>query len=127
MNYEIINKRKKILGLTNAQIAERTGITLSTLDKITSGANQNPKLETLQAIAKVIGCKLDDFDDSARDEVSVAALDLARKYDALDEWGKQAVDAIVDIETLRCQQDIESLLDEAEAEQTAAARRKITG
>lgn len=63
MNYEIINKRKKELKLNNAQIAERAGITLSTMDKITSGANQNPKLDTLFAIADVLGLTLDDFDD----------------------------------------------------------------
>lgn len=63
MNYEIINIKKRELGLTNAQLSEKTGITVSTLDKITAGANQNPKLGTLQAIARVIGCSLDDFDD----------------------------------------------------------------
>ena len=41
-----------------------SGVTLSTLDKITAGINTNPKLDTLQAICKVLGCRLDDFDDS---------------------------------------------------------------
>lgn len=64
VNYSIINARKKKLGITNADISRRTGITVSTLDKITSGRNQNPTLETLKAIASVIGCRLDDFDDN---------------------------------------------------------------
>lgn len=63
MNHEIINRKKKELGLTNAQIAELTGVTLSTIDKITSGANKNPKLDTLYALADVLGLTLDDFDD----------------------------------------------------------------
>ena len=63
MNFEVINSKKREMGMTNAQLAEKTGVTLSTLDKITSGANQNPKLSTLQAIARVLGCTLDDFDD----------------------------------------------------------------
>lgn len=65
MGFEIINVLKKEKGLTNAQIAKMSGITLSTLDKITSGVNTNPKLDTLQAICKVLGCTLDDFADPA--------------------------------------------------------------
>lgn len=101
MNYEIINEKKKELGITNAQLAEITGITLSTLDKITSGANQNPKLSTMQAIARAIGCTLDDFDDEAVVSISPAALSLARRYDALDAHSKKVVDAVVDLESKR--------------------------
>ena len=61
MGFEIINRLKKEKGLTNAQIAKMSGVTLSTLDKITSGANTNPKLDTLQAICAVLGCTLNDF------------------------------------------------------------------
>ena len=55
-NFEVINSKKLKMGMTNAQLAEKTGVTLSTSYKITSGANQNPKLSTLQAIARVLGC-----------------------------------------------------------------------
>lgn len=64
MGFEIINTIKKEKGLTNAQIANMSGITLSTLDKITSGINKNPKLDTLQAICRVLGCTLNDFVDT---------------------------------------------------------------
>lgn len=92
MNYEVINQKKKLLGLTNAQIAERTGITLSTLDKITSGANRNPKLDTLQAIASVIGCTLDDFSDDAREDqktLSLEAQRMGRDFDSFPEEKKR--------------------------------------
>lgn len=98
MRYQIINERKRALNLTNAQLAEKSGVTLSTLDKITSGANDNPKLATLQAIARVIGCTLDDFDDQASNSPSEEALAFARRYDALDYYGRQAVKAIMEIE-----------------------------
>lgn len=101
MKYEIINEKKKELGITNAQLAEITGITLSTLDKITSGANQNPKLSTMQAIARAIGCTLDDFDDEAVVTISSAAISIARRYDALDDHSKKVVEAVVEIESKR--------------------------
>lgn len=63
MNIKKLNEYKKASGLTNAKIAEITGITLSNIDKITSGNNTNPKLDTIQAICKAIGCTVDDLDD----------------------------------------------------------------
>jgi transcriptional regulator with XRE-family HTH domain len=104
MNYEIINRRKQELGLTNARIAEMTGITLSTLDKITAGANTNPKLSTLKAIAQVIGCTLDDFDDvpvvRTRDinQLTPELVALVQKYTSLDERGRATVDTVLEAE-----------------------------
>lgn len=131
MGFEIINKIKKERGLTNAQISQMSGVTLSTLDKITSGANTNPKLDTLQAICKVLGCTLNDFDDSTQKKKSKtigldfgntsmaqnysnAALQLARDYDGLDTWGKKAVRSVADTEMARCA-DEARFRDEVEA------------
>lgn len=61
MSFEIINTLKKEKGITNAQLAEKAGITLSTIDKLTSGINTNPTLDTLIAICDVLGCTLNDF------------------------------------------------------------------
>ena len=113
MGFEIINVLKKEKGLTNAQIAKMSGITLSTLDKITSGVNTNPKLDTLQAICKVLGCTLDDFADPAvrakkASLYSSEAEKLARDYDTLDSYGKQVVRLVVDLEKVRCAEQAQS-------------------
>lgn len=70
MNYTFINARKRELGISNAQLAAQAGVTQSTMDKITSGANQNPTLDTMQAIARVLGCTLSDFDDNPNNQSS---------------------------------------------------------
>lgn len=105
MGFEIINKLKKEKGLTNAQISALSGVTLSTLDKITSGANTNPKLDTLQAICRVLGCSLDDFSDIPQKSIKTAPSDLseearkiARSYDKMTPHGKGAVKAILNYE-----------------------------
>lgn len=103
ININFINERKKALGLTNQMIAEKTGITLSTLDKITSGANTNPKLSTMRAISRVLNCKLDDF-DAAEPAFSSIELDLVEKYRALDLPGQSLVRLVVDHETERVKQ-----------------------
>lgn len=120
MGFEIINAIKKEKGLTNAQIAQMSGVTLSTLDKITSGANTNPKLDTLQAICTVLGCTLNDFVDShgiaetaprnkKAPPYSSEAQKLAEDYDSLDGHGKKAVRAVADVEKARCAESIQTV------------------
>ena len=92
MNYEIINARKKLLGITNAQLSEMTGISVSTLDKITSGKKNNPTLDTMQSIADAIGCSIDDFRDEQKKRMSPNAMRLATLYDELSPPGKELLD-----------------------------------
>lgn len=110
MGFEIINSLKKEKGLTNAQIAKMSGVTLSTLDKITSGANTNPKLDTLQAICGVLGCTLDDFmdappKDKKKSSLPDEALNVAKDYWSLDHWGRQVVRSVIADEKERCEDE----------------------
>ena len=57
----IINQIKKAKGITNQELSERTGLAISTIDKITSGINDNPKLNTLLAICDALEVTLDDL------------------------------------------------------------------
>lgn len=109
MGFEIINILKKEKGLTNAQIAKLSGVTLSTLDKITSGVNTNPKLDTLQAICSVLGCTLNDFMESPpknkkAPSLSDEAQKLVRDYEVLDSYGKQVVRMVASEEKIRCEE-----------------------
>lgn len=49
--------------MTAEELSNQSGVPLGTLNKILSGATKDPKLETLKAIARVLGMSLDDFDD----------------------------------------------------------------
>ncbi len=63
MGLDKINEYKKKLGLTPEELSNMSGIPIGTLNKILSGATKDPKLETLKAIARVLGLTLNDFDD----------------------------------------------------------------
>lgn len=63
MGLEKIAEYKKRLGLTTEELSKRSGVPIGTLNKILSGATRDPKLETLKAIARVLGLSLNDFDD----------------------------------------------------------------
>ena len=54
MTIEEIKSRKTALGLTNEIIAESSGIPLSTIQKIMSGATKAPRKLTLEAIESVL-------------------------------------------------------------------------
>ena len=48
-------------GLSQDQLARKAGVTYSTLTKMESGVNQNPKVKTLQQIAAALDVTLDDL------------------------------------------------------------------
>lgn len=104
MGLERINDYKKIKNLTNKDISEITGISISSLDKITSGNNTNPKLETVKLICGALGCKLNDLldDDNSKEEFTLQEINTIKKYRTLDEYGKELVTAVIDIEYKRC-------------------------
>ena len=54
-----IKKLRDKHNLTQEQLAQKAGITYSTLIKIESGKNGNPTLETLRKLADVFGISLD--------------------------------------------------------------------
>lgn len=111
MRIDFIAERKRVLKLTNQMISDMTGITLSTLDKITAGVNTNPKLDTMRALAKALQCTLDDFageptgaqQQPPHPSISPDAMKVAIDYDALDRRGKTVVRGVLDLETLYLQ------------------------
>ena len=50
MTIEEMRQRKRELGLTNQMIAERSGIPLSTVQKVFAGATSSPRRETIEAL-----------------------------------------------------------------------------
>lgn len=58
INIRRIMKEKKI---GNKALSELSGIPLGTLNKIIYGDTSNPTLDSMQAIAKALGCTLDDL------------------------------------------------------------------
>lgn len=73
MGLEKIAIYKKKLNLTTEELSASSGVPVGTLNKILSGATKDPKLETLKAIAKVLGLSLNDFDDTYESPISTVA------------------------------------------------------
>ena len=82
-----INDIRREKGISLDELCELSGIPKSTVSKITSGITTNPTLDTVKALARSLGCKLDDFDDpDSQQKISPDAgeptqEDAARKLD----------------------------------------------
>lgn len=64
MDIEVLKRRKKELGLTNAALAELSGVSLGSINKIFSGSGTNPRLKTLKALELAMGLERDSSDKS---------------------------------------------------------------
>lgn len=97
MGLDKLNYYKKRAGLTNAQLSEMTGITISTIDKITSGNNTNPKLRTIEALCNALGCSLNDIVDRPQKSTVLTENSdndakkqrLIKNYELLNEDGQE--------------------------------------
>lgn len=91
MGLDRIAEYKKKLGITTEELSDRSGIPVGTLNKILSGATKDPKLETLKAIARVLGLSLNDFDDrpDPHSTLSPDEAGLLDDYQKLNALGKK--------------------------------------
>lgn len=107
---ERINAIRKEKKISIDELCVRSGVPKGTLSKITAGITTNPTLDTVQAIARALDCRLDDFDDTApitnnAPSLSNEALQVAIDYSDLDKPGKRAVRVTLDDQTQRVREE----------------------
>lgn len=56
-----LNEERKRRGLTNQQLAELSGVPLSTITRVLNGETKDPTITTLNAITTALGITLDDI------------------------------------------------------------------
>lgn len=61
LSIEKMQEIRKTCGLTYEQLAQNTGISRSTIEKIFGGFNKNPTLSYLKKIAESLNCSVEDF------------------------------------------------------------------
>lgn len=106
MNFnEYINQRRKQLNMSVDDLVEKSGIPKGTLSKITAGINTNPTLSTIEAICRALNCTIDEAitssDKNTKSEELISdkkEICILKKYRNLDDYGKKAVDSILDVE-----------------------------
>lgn len=61
MGLEVIRTVMQRQGVTSDMLSAMSGVPKSTIDKIASGATDNPRYKSLQKLVKALGMGLDDF------------------------------------------------------------------
>lgn len=100
----LYRKEKKI---TIDELVEQSGVPKGTINKIIAGTTKAPTLDNIKAIARALGKRLDDFDDSPNDDLEFTAAEQQhiKKYRTLDAHGKRMVDLVLDEEAARVEAD----------------------
>ena len=75
MNIEFFKKIMKEKKITYEDLAEKAGLSISTIKKIFSGIAQYPRIDTVQAIEKALG--LDDYEERIK---AIGGFPVADKY-----------------------------------------------
>lgn len=101
MNWlENVKKIKKDRGYTNETLSEKSGISQGTLNKLLSGASEDPKLSTLISLADALNVSLDEMLGNGKDGLQIDP-ELIRRYGELDKAGRETVDYIINKEYMR--------------------------
>lgn len=99
---EKINDMRKHIGMSIDELSEKSGVPKGTLSKITAGITKNPSIDTVKSIVHTMGFTLDDLDNfpQSKNENDISADDirLIRKYNDLDDHGKEMVNIVLDKE-----------------------------
>lgn len=65
MDLDVLRQLKRQKKMTNKQLSQASGVPLGTINKLMSGVTDNPKLPTVQAIARALGTTVDGIAGSA--------------------------------------------------------------
>ena len=57
----MLRDMRKKLGISQAKLAEQTGIAQGVISYIECGRTRHPRIDTLQALASALGCTVDDL------------------------------------------------------------------
>ena len=89
MDIRDIKNRKKQLGLTNKQLADYSGVSLGTVNKILSGATKSPQIDTLDALDRALQRK--EFRYHTESEPVLCIREESIAYDTMKKDGECAI------------------------------------
>lgn len=91
---ERLKKARKDCGLTQEQLAERSGLSTRHIAKIEKG-DVNPSFEVLSTLVKTLGVSFDAIFDPASEQVESEIQEIAGLYRACPEQGRRLILAAI--------------------------------
>ncbi len=100
-----VKELKKLKNMNNETLAELSGVPFSTLNKILSNDDADPKMSVVKAVARALECPIAYLIDGSGENVSETMSDsereLVRNYRLLDDYGRELVDTVMRMEADR--------------------------
>lgn len=112
-----LKEKREELGLKQSELGKMLGITGAAIGNYENGIS-SPKADILYRVFDVLKCDANYlFQDEMRglhsDILTIQETQTLKKYRTLDGYGKQAVDAVLNIEHTRCSENIVVIPDTA--------------
>ncbi|MCE7614665.1 helix-turn-helix domain-containing protein [Vibrio fluvialis] len=87
-----IKRKREHLGITRAELIERSGVSTAQLSRLERGEQKNPNLETLVAISTALNCSIDEL---VFGEESPNSAYIAKAIDSLPEDRKAFIKELI--------------------------------
>lgn len=100
---EFIQSHMAEKGISQAELARRSGVPASTISSIIIRNNDRVAIEMMLKLCEVLECDLEEYINSLKKEQDKTMPgSFTRKYFALDMFGQKTVNAVLDVEYERC-------------------------
>lgn len=102
-----LRERREELGLKQSELGKMLGVTGSAIGNYENGVS-SPKADILHQVFDVLKCDAnylfqDEMKELETDDFSVPEIKMVKKYRLLDNYGKEAVDSVLNVEWRRCE------------------------
>lgn len=116
---ERLKEFRESCGYTQEELAEMVGVAKTTITGYEKG-NRKPDVPKIKKLAHALGITGDQLlgtglDINKAPLYSSEAMRLAKDYDGLDRWGKQALRQVADVEMARMEDEERFLRDAGES------------
>lgn len=95
LDIDIYKKALKEKGLTQIQLSNLSGVTLDTIRSIFTGRVKNPRLDTIQAIEKVL--EIGEFNPLTREYLTEQEESLLKSFRALSKKGRSSALELISV------------------------------
>jgi phage repressor protein C with HTH and peptisase S24 domain len=98
--------------ISQAELARRSGVPASTISSIINRNNDRVAIEMILKLCEVLNCDINEYintlksnthSDTPKTIFTRKEIQHIKKYRTLDEYGKEVVESVLDIEAKRCE------------------------
>lgn len=99
--------------ISQAELARQSGVPASTISSIINRNNDRVAIEMMLKLCDVLGCDINEYINALKKDSSItnnpvnilsnSEINHIKKYRTLDEYGKEAVDNLLNTEAKRCE------------------------